>query len=321
MPVPDDPVDHLKLSLKELVEHYEGFLRDCERKSTETRGTYQRALREFLSWFAVDKRFLFRPRDVERYKRYLVERKRLQPVSIATYLTAVRRFCQYLIDIKVLTQNPARRVIGAPRPVRHSRTYLSEDEVRTLLASIDTSSVGGMRDYAIVRLMLDCALSEKELVHADVEDVVYSPAGAILRVQVKGRRTKDETVVLPSSALDAITQYLDRRLGPEGHSHPGAPLFASMSNRTRGDRMTARGIRSAVNNWLESSGVKGDRDRRLTPFSLRHTAGLMIVDRGATVEELMRLMRIEWEPTALLYFKLRGVAPRHSPRSHTEPRT
>jgi integrase/recombinase XerC/integrase/recombinase XerD len=65
-------------------------------------------------------------------------------------------------------------------------------------------------------------------------------------------------------------------------------------------------MREAVNRWLKESGVKGDRDRRLTPFSLRHTAGVMMVDNGATIEEIMERMRIEWKPTAQIYFRLRG---------------
>jgi len=307
----EEAASPVKLTLKELVSYYEGFLQDCERKSPETRGTYQRALREFLAWFAVDKRFQFRTRDVERYKRYLAERKRLQTVSIATYLTALRRFCQYLIDIKILTQNPARRVVGGPRPLRHSRAFLTYEELRTLLETVDTTDLAGLRDYAIIRLMVDCALSEKELILADVGDVVRWRDGATLRVQGKGRRTKDETVSIPQASLEAIDTYVNRRF-VEPPPPPDAPLFASMSNRTMGSRMTSRGVRAAVNRWLEQSGVKGDRNRRLTPFSLRHTAGLIMIDNGATVEELMRRMRIEWEPTALLYFKLRGIAPRHA---------
>ncbi len=298
----------LKLSLKELVEHYEGFLKECERKSAETRGTYQRALREFLSWFAVDKRFQFRVRDVERYKRYLSERKRLQPVSIATYLTAVRRFCQYLIDVGILSHNPARRVVGGPRPTSHSRTYLTREELATLLESVDRSDEAGLRDYAIIRLMLDAALAEKEIILSNVGDIDRAGTVASMRVQGKGRRTKDESVSVPATALDAVDEYLASRFLQDAID-PEAPLVASMSNRTMGARMTPRGVRAAVNKWLQLSGVKGDRDRRLTPFSLRHTAALLMIDEGATVDELMRRMRIEWEPTALLYYKLRGVVP------------
>lgn len=302
----EDSIKPLKLTLKELVEHYEGFLKECERKSVETRGTYQRALREFINWFPVDKRFQFRVRDVERYKRHLIDRKKLQNVSVATYMTALRRFCQYLIDIKLLDGNPAKRVIGGQRPSRHSRTFLTYEEIETLLGSVDRSTIQGARDFAIIRLMLGCALSEHECLLGDVGDLRHSPSGEwIINVQGKGRRVKDESLGVPSEAVEAIQDYLSRRY-VDTERDESDPLFASMSNRTRGDRMTSRGIRSAVNRWLTASGVKGDRDRKLTPFSLRHTAGLIMVDNGISIEELMRRMRIEWQPTAQLYFKLRG---------------
>lgn len=296
----------VKLTLKELVDHYEGFLKECERKSQETLGTYQRALRNFITWFPVDKRFQFLTRDVERYKRHLVDQKGLQDVSVGTYMTALRRFCQYLIDVGVLETNPAERVIGGRRPTRHSRTFLTYDEVDTLLATIDRATMQGARDYAIIRMMLGCALSERECLLADVGDIHQSPTGErSIRVQGKGRQVKDETVTVPGDVWEAIDDYLARRF--ENNDRPeSAPLFASMSNRTLGRRMTSRGVREAVSRWLQESGVKRNRSRRLTPFSLRHTAGLMMVDNGATVEEVMRRMRIEWRPTALLYFKLRA---------------
>jgi site-specific recombinase XerD len=302
----EDSLKPLKLTLKELVDHYEGFLKECERKSPETRGTYQRALRDFIKWFPIDKRFHFRVRDVERYKRYLIERKGLQNVSVATYMTALRRFCQYLIDIKLLEGNPAKRVVGGRRPAKHSRTYLNYEEIDALLGSVDRTSVQGERDYAIIIMMLECALSERELLLADVGDITQARGDQWkINVQGKGRKVKDETVTLTAKAREAIDRYLARRF-PDGERSSSAPLFASMSNRTFGQRMTARGIREAVNRWLRSSGVKGDRDRELTPFSLRHSAGLIMVDNGATLEEVMHRMRIEWQPTAQLYFKIRG---------------
>lgn len=302
----EETIEPVQLTLKELVDHYEGFLKECERKSPETRGTYQRALRDFIKWFPVDKKFRFRVRDVERYKRYLVERKQLQNVSVATYMTALRRLCQYLIDVGVLANNPAKRVVGGRRPSKHSRTFLTSTELQTLLQSVDRSKLQGARDYAIIRIMVGCALSERECLYADVGDIKPRASGDYyISVQGKGRTVKDETVTIPPEVYQALEDYLRRRY-PDGQREEAAPLFASMSNRTQGHRMTSRGIREAVSRWLKSSGVKRNRDHRLTPFSLRHTAGLMMVDKGATIEEVMRRMRIEWRPTAQLYFKLRG---------------
>jgi site-specific recombinase XerC len=83
-------------------------------------------------------------------------------------------------------------------------------------------------------------------------------------------------------------------------------MLLSYSNRSMGGRITIRGVREAIIQRLKSSGVQKGRTGRLTPFSLRHTAGILMVESGATVEELMGRMRIAWRPTAMLYFKQKG---------------
>ena len=294
------------MTMKELVAHFEGFLTECEKKGPQTRGTYQRALREFLRWFPRDRRFRFTTRDVERYKRHLIENRELENVSVATYLTALRRFCQYLIDVSVLTSNPAEPVIGGRRPTRHSREFLTYAEVDQLLETVDTTTTAGLRDRSIIMRMLYCARSEHECIHAQVGDIRRSGDGTSrIYVLGKGKKTKDQSVQIPPEAADAVEAYLERRYLDEDRKDTD-PLFPSLSNRSSGKPMTARGMREAVNRWLKASGVKGDRDRRLTPFSLRHTAGVMMVDNGATLEEIMERMRIEWKPTAQIYFRLRG---------------
>ncbi len=313
----DETQKPVKMTVKELVAHFEGFLVECERKQKQTRGTYQRALREFVKWFPVDKRFRFTTRDVERYKKHLIEKKGLQNVSVGTYMTALRRFCQYLIDIGVLKVNPAKTVIGGRRPSRHSREFLTYQEVEDLLTCVDRNSTQGARDFAIINMMLYCALSEHECLHADVGDVRSRSDGSrLIYVMGKGKTSKDQGVVIPKEAEKALDEFLEKRYREEEHN-PAAPLFPSLSNRTKGSRMTSRGMREAVNRWLKSSGVKRGRDRRLTPFSLRHTAGVMMVDNGATIEEVMTRMRIEWRPTAQIYFKLRGSLGTVSPTSIT----
>ncbi len=296
----------VRMSVKELVEHFDGFMISCSDKGKQTQGTYRRALREFLRWFPRDKRFRFTVRDVERYKRHLVETKKLESVSVATYLTALRRFCQYLIDVEVLQSNAAEKVAGGSRPTKHSREFLTYKEVEDLLDSIETDSTSGLRDKSIVMLMLYAALSEHECINALVGDLVVEGDDTLrLHVLGKGRSSKDQSVIVPNHVAAVLEAYLSRRYGSEERGAQD-PLFPSLSNRSNGRPMTARGMREAVNRWLKASGVKRERDRRLTPFSLRHTAGVMMVDQGATLEEIMERMRIEWKPTAQIYFRIRG---------------
>lgn len=298
------------ISAKRLNDFFAGFLKELLRpknggqgsKKPETKGTYERALREFFRWYPVDNHFQFRVQDVERYKKYLSSKKKLSEVSVSTYLTALRQFCSYLVRIGILHDNPAKAVKGNKRPLKHSRETISPEELALLLNSIDRSDERGVRDYAIVKAMIGCGFSEIELIRADIDDVkIYSHA-MVLFVQGKGK-DKKEGVVLPEDVKEAIQSYLAFRSEAEGND----PLFMSAGNRTRGKRMTTRGIRQRVNMYLEKAGIKNGKARRITPFSLRHTAALLMATNGATVEELQSRFRIGSAATAMLYMKQNDV--------------
>ena len=295
----DTQFRRVRISRKDLQFLFVRFLKSLRQKRPETRGTYERALREFFRWSSDDGQVHFLVEDIERYKRYLTFRKKLSPVSVSTYLTAVRRFCEYLVHVGVLVANPARQVYGNGRPRTHSRESLTINEVERLLTAVDRADERGRRDFAVILLMLECALSEIEIIRADVRDLEIANEEAFLAVQGKGCVTKDAVVRLPPDVREAVTQYLATR----GPVDPSDPLFASAGNRTRGERMTTRGVRDRVNACLERAGVKQGKLRRLTPYSLRHTAAALMARGGATAEEIQKRMRLGSLTTAMLYLQ------------------
>jgi integrase/recombinase XerC/integrase/recombinase XerD len=287
----------IRMSQKSLFSYEAGFVRSLLQKRPETRGTYARALRGFTRWFKLDRGFRFQVKDVERYKRYLTTRKKLSKVSVSTYLTAVRRFCQYLVDRGAIRSNPARFVGGNERPSTHSRKVLSTDDVRNLFAVIEPGGDLGVRDYAMAKLMLGCGLSEIEIVRANVGDRINGNGETMLSVQGKGRDRKDEKVLLSENVKQALDRYLATRTVKSGDE----PLFLSAGNRTHGMRMSTRGVRDRINFYLQKAGVKRGRVRKVTPYSLRHTAAMMMADAGATPDEIRQRMRLGSVATAMMY--------------------
>jgi site-specific recombinase XerD len=309
----DPAFKQVRLSVRALTRYFDGFVASLKRDTTETRGTYTRALREFLRWFPHDPHFRFRVKDVRRYKHHLASRRKLSAVSVSTYLTALRRFCAYLVDRKVLEDNPAHYVGGNSRPATHSRDFLNEEEVLLLLTGPRSSDERGVRDHVMMLLMLQCGLSEIELVRADVRDLADDDRGRWMMVQGKGRKQKDERVLLPPETRAALEQYLRMR----GQAEPGQPLFASAGNRTRGQRMTTRGVRDRINTSLVAAGLKQHPHRRITPFSLRHTAAVLMARRGATADELRERLRLGSLMTARLYLE-ESQASNYSPTTSTK---
>jgi integrase/recombinase XerC len=291
----------LSLSAADLLKQCEHFIRSLKENRPETRGTYQRALRQFLRWFRSDRSFRFRVKDVERFKKYLLRKKQLSDVSVATYLTALRRLCEYLVTLGVLKENPAKQIEGSKRPMTHSRAPLGYADVEKLLSSIDRSSPRGIRDYAMIKTMLGCGLSEIEMIRANIGDLQKENGQHVIYVQGKGHNAKDETVLVPEDVNTAIDNYLEQR----EKTMPEQPLFVSAGNKVHGKRMTTRGVRERVNYYLKRSGIKNNHSQAITPYSLRHTAALMLVDAGVTAEELQKRMRLGSIATAMIYMNQR----------------
>lgn len=292
----------LSLSLGALQRHLEQFTTEyLKERSRETQGTYRRSLHEFERWFVLQRgRFRFRQDGVEAYKKYLSETRGLHQVSISTYLTALRRFCQYLVDIGLLTENPARSVKGNRRPSTHSRKVLPKADVDTLLDSLGTGTKIDLRDRAIIYLMLFAGLSEIEIVRADVQDLEQTLMGWYLRVQGKGRTVKDQQAPIDPPVMDAIRLYLDMR----GRIHPETPLFVSHGHRSEGQRLNTRSVRSRINACLKAAGLKRPG---ITPHSLTHTAALIWLNDGMSVEEVRQRMRHGTLDTTMIYFKKQGL--------------
>lgn len=287
----------VRLTQRALRKQFDGFVRSLRSRAPETRGTYERALREFLRWHKADKHCRFVTDDILRYKEHLITEKQLSQVSVSTYLTSVRKFCDFMMQRGVLKQNPARSVGGSGRPTAHSRQTLSAEEVRAVLDAVHPGDELGLRDLAFIKLMVLCGLSEIEIVRANAEDLSLDNGKSTLKVQGKGRSTKDAVVQIPPNVQTVLEQYISVR----GATAPRDPLFASAGNRTRGERMTTRGVRERVNHYLEVAGVKKGRLRQVTPYSLRHTAAVLMAEAGATADEIRDRMRLGSVMTALLY--------------------
>ncbi len=292
----------LSMPLGELRRRLDDFLREyLSEKSEATVGTYRRSLNEFERWYVREKgRFDFTVSGVQRYKEYLMEERQLHQVSVSTYLTALRRFCQYLVDIGLLDENPARQVKGNRRPTSHSRSALNQSEIRVLLDVLDATTTIGIRDSAIVYMMLFAGLSEIEIVRADLSDLEQTLMGRFLRVQGKGRTIKDQSVPIDARVMERLQMYLDKR----ERVRPEDPLFVSHGHRSDGARLNTRSVRSRINLYLKAADVKRPG---ISPHSLTHTAPLIWLNEGMKVEEVKARMRHGTLDTTMIYFRQQGL--------------
>ena len=270
------------------------FINSLNRRPT-TKETYRKALMEYSKWLGNKSPIGLNSNDIQRYKDY-ISSKNLSTSSISAYLTAVRRLYDYLENSGKIKENPAKKVKGGARPERHSTKPISHVDLKRLFDSIDTSTSLGLRDSVILNLMLRCGLSEIEIVRADVGDIKTRGDETIIYVQGKNKDRKDEYVVIPKEIAKEIGNYLVQRESSEENE----PLFWGVGNRARKERITTRAIRARISQYFEKLGLN---KKGITPYSLRHTAALLAIESGASVTDVMKMLRVKTVDTALVYFE------------------
>lgn len=269
------------------------WLRDVA-GTAATNATYIKGLRRLAEYFRAKNISTPTREDFWSYREYLGEKildkngnkkDRYAPATRNLYLTVARRFFDFLKAEGVLADNPATRVKGYKTGSLHKKSALAPADVKKILASIDTSTLVGKRNFALVALMATCGLRRVEVIRANVEDINFSGGQAKLHVQGKGKSDRAEFVVLPSGVYEAIAEYLQAR----GDVDDSAPLFAS-TGRNGGGRMVDTSVSRLVKSIFVAAGIDV-KQMNVSCHSLRHSAATVALASGANLLEVQQLLR------------------------------
>lgn len=257
----------------------------------KTVSTYKKAIKQF--WLYLQEQGISHPirEDVIAYREHLKESHKA--TTVQSYLTAVKLFFQWTAQAGHYP-NVAEHIKGAKISTDHKKDYLTSKQTASVLKGIDRSTINGLRDYAILSLMVTTGLRTISVVNANIEDIRTAGDAVALYFKGKGRTEKAEYVKLAEPVEEAIRAYLKAR----GEVKADAPLFASLANRNNGGRMTTRSIRRLTKDHFIDVGLNSDR---LTAHSLRHTCATLNLMNGATLEETQKLLGHKNINTTMVY--------------------
>jgi len=266
---------------------------DAQDIKPSSRETYRKGLSQFLLWLKGTG--ITKPdRDTILLFKTELRDRGLSPYSISVYIVAVRQFFRWTAGMRVYP-NIAEGIKTAKNGRGFRKDPLTLDQIRNLLDSIGRDTLAGKRDFALVNLLIRTGLRTVEAIRADVGDIRQQGGEALLWIQGKGRDSKDEFVVLTPDTLRPIYEYLQAGGTAGGKDKP---LFASISDRNNGTRLTTRSVRRIVKERLRGIGIDSDR---LTAHSLRHSAVTISLEAGATIQEAQALARHANINTTLIY--------------------
>jgi integrase/recombinase XerD len=148
--------------------------------------------------------------------------------TVKQHLAAIRKLFDWLIIGQVLAANPAHAVRGPTHVVRRGKTpVLTEEQARRLLESIDSSTLVGLRDRALIGVMIYSFARIGAVVAMKVED--YYPGGKRwwVRLHEKGGKRHEMPV---HHKLEA---FIDEYLAAAAIREDGkTPLFRSAIGKT-----------------------------------------------------------------------------------------
>ena len=287
---------HGTTKVTELVEL---FLQSQDVKDN-SRKVYGRTLNLFLDWLSK-KNYLLK--DVSRidillYKDSLLA-DGLSSLTVGSYITSVRRFYEWL-EANKLYPNVAKGIKSPKRKQQFRKQALTPTQGQILLKDVQERALSaflqdkGLRDYAIVNLLIRTGLRTIEVIRANIEDITFKGGKRVLLVHGKGRDEKDEFVVLTDKTFLPIQAYLATRSKVNARE----PLFVAIGNKSKGNRLVTRSISRIAKEALKAIGLN---DRSFSAHSLRHTTAVNILRAGGSLEAAQNVLRHSSPATTQIY--------------------
>jgi len=230
-------------------------------RNPHTRRAYSRAIADFLAWCAdagVPSIGAVQPLHVATWLE--VRSQTLAAPTVKQHLAAIRHLFDWLVVGQVMPVNPAASVRGPRHVVKTGKTpVLDPAEARTLLDSIDVSTHAGLRDRALIGLMV-YSFARIGAAHAmKVEDVYVQRRRLWVRLHEKGGKRHDmpchhnlETYLheyLAGTGLEADQKGpLFRTIGRGTGQLTRTPLPQANAYAMIGRRAIAAGIRTKIGN-------------------------------------------------------------------------
>ena len=255
-------------SSKPIIEHIHLFLDYCEVEkglADKTQKNYQHYLAKFVSWLKKAKKEALLPHqltneDIWDYRLYLSrfqdEKGRLlKKVTQNYYLIALRALLSYFTAKDIVSLPTAR--ITLPGGFRTEKTVklLNPDQIEKLLLSPNTKTLQGLRDRAILELLISTGFKISRLT----------------------KLNKNQLDDIPGEALPWVKKYLNTR------KDKNKALFINFKARRSsiGERLTIRSIERIVHYY----GKKANLPFFITPEILRWARAYALVNKEFKIQK------------------------------------
>ena len=274
-----------------MIDQFLNYLRFERNSSPLTVQTYEEGLREFESYISLrDNGLSLGEVDADLIRDWMesLMDKGNTASTLNKKLSALRSFYRFALKRKLVEKDPAHGIIG-PKKSKPLPQFLRESEMDNLLDGLewDMDNYEDVRARTILLLFYEAGLRRSELTGLDDGDVDFATG----QLKVTGKRNKQRIVPFGQELGEALKAY--RNIRDERGEKNGEAFFLN----DKGNRMTADQVYGLVRKYL--SAVTSLKKR--SPHVLRHTFATAMLNNGAGLESIKKLLGHESVSTTEIY--------------------
>lgn len=253
-----------------MIEKYNEYLKYELNYSEYTIKEYIIHVNEFIS-YCKNNNIDYQNINKDIIMNYLKYIDNLSNKSISAVLSALRCFYNYLLDNNYVNVNYF-KLISNPKLEKKLPTFLSYEDMRKVIDSIDTDDALGLRNKMIIELLYATGIRVSELKNIKINDINFSDNS----IKVMGKGSKERIVFFNNHSLKAIKDYLSAR---EFSSE-----YLVLNNK--GKQITVRGIELIIKNIIDKACLKV----KVSPHTFRHTFATHMLKNGCPLKSVQELL-------------------------------
>lgn len=239
-----------------------------------SRRVYANAIRRFLGWCRQEER-PFNKATVQAFRASL-QLQGLSASTINVHLSAIRKLSNEAADNDILDPNLAAgvsRVEGIPRRGVRTGNWLTLEEARVVFKMPNAATQKGVRDRALLGVLIGCGLRRQELVSLTTDHLALRDGRWVL-VDLLGKGGRVRTVPVPGWVYEAVAAWLKLAGIRAGR------IFRGLNNGVLGESLAVQAVYKIVEQYSKAAGVA------VAPHDLRRSFARLSRAAGAPLEQV-----------------------------------
>lgn len=204
------------------------------------------SLRTFFQWLELHNLSQPQGRDILAYQEYLKDVEKKKAKTVTAYTDVINRFFRWTGQEGLYPD-----VVADMPALKAKSKTLTVQQTKRILDKMDCGSIQGLRNYAIVALMITAGLNSQEVSNTKIGDFCPLRTAAVLHIP--SRKSNNE-IQLDSYVEFAMRRYLKARESKETVLTEKAPLFSSVERSNREAALSKEDVGQILGSALQSAG-------------------------------------------------------------------